>query len=529
MNRQTGNLFFIFSCFFFANVSYAGQFVGNGGLILRCNASTDRQQVQLLDTYEATELRGLKIDLGDDTLSETDKAVLAFKRLSKLDPERSKRFAKRAVNFFKETVIVKGIPLAPSEDAGKVVLPVGCDIQQAAVQMKPDFSGDPVFVIDQERWEAMTKNDRASLIVHEVIFNELLTEGRVKNSASTRYWNGALITNSLDRFKNIETYAQALKDSGFTSYNLVPFSLLKSFSYDKFSKNYLVNCLGANPRSYSSLEVKSNAFCSHLSRPVRSLSVGNSHSCAVENGKLWCWGSNKYGQLDVPKLRDPYLVTVSDVTSCAADADGLKCWGQSNSPKEPKMKDITNLKSNRGSDYCASNAEGVQCWGNGGFGTIATPLTSGKITSLAVSGDGACAMEDDGYPSCTSHASSSTAFDPPKLDPTTVLAGAGSGYCGLQKTALVCWGNKDWSNWFDKSTSPLKNVTQFSMGTWQSCAVNDGTLGCWGYASSPRAWQNPPDLKNVYLLSVGDASACAATPVGIKCWGANDNGEASPY
>lgn len=82
---------------------------------------------------------------------------------------------------------------------------------------------------------------------------------------------------------------------------------------------------------------------------ARSLSSGGSHSCAsVEDGRLWCWGSNTYGQVGAGDDVDhyaPHLVelgtSAQGVTSsvrtvvaggshtCAIIETGsLRCWGR---------------------------------------------------------------------------------------------------------------------------------------------------------------------------------------------------------
>jgi alpha-tubulin suppressor-like RCC1 family protein len=80
-----------------------------------------------------------------------------------------------------------------------------------------------------------------------------------------------------------------------------------------------------------------------LGSNVVSFSIGWSHTCVVKNdGTLWCWGWNGYGQLGDGTLNDspsPIQVnalgtTVADVSAgnyftCARKSDGtLWCWGR---------------------------------------------------------------------------------------------------------------------------------------------------------------------------------------------------------
>ena len=82
-----------------------------------------------------------------------------------------------------------------------------------------------------------------------------------------------------------------------------------------------------------------------LASSVTMITVGGSHSCAVEGGAAWCWGSNRYGELgsDSVEVQSSIPVSVQGLDSgvtaiaagenplqghtCAIQYDVTKCWG----------------------------------------------------------------------------------------------------------------------------------------------------------------------------------------------------------
>ena len=61
------------------------------------------------------------------------------------------------------------------------------------------------------------------------------------------------------------------------------------------------------------------------------VSVGYTHACAIQtDGHLMCFGSNKFGESDVPSRLGPVLaVSAGNRHTCAVCLDGeLVCFGE---------------------------------------------------------------------------------------------------------------------------------------------------------------------------------------------------------
>ncbi|RIJ69399.1 hypothetical protein D1871_21940 [Nakamurella silvestris] len=80
-----------------------------------------------------------------------------------------------------------------------------------------------------------------------------------------------------------------------------------------------------------------------LGKPISGISTGNLHTCAITIGTLWCWGSNQHGEMgngttggpqDVPQQVKGALsgrfvtsVSVGDTHICAVANGTVFCWG----------------------------------------------------------------------------------------------------------------------------------------------------------------------------------------------------------
>lgn len=115
---------------------------------------------------------------------------------------------------------------------------------------------------------------------------------------------------------------------------------------------------------------------------VEALAAGREHLCALRRGQVWCWGSNRYGQLgrDGGDSDEPQPVArIDDAVEIAAGLDVS----------------------------CARLSTGeVACWGDNRFGALATPeviasheprFASSIASAVAIATDGvrSCALLDD--------------------------------------------------------------------------------------------------------------------------------------
>jgi hypothetical protein len=64
-----------------------------------------------------------------------------------------------------------------------------------------------------------------------------------------------------------------------------------------------------------------------LSNPV-AVSLGDFHTCALDDTGVVCWGADGDGQATVPALSNPVAVSAGNTHTCAVDDSGVVCWGR---------------------------------------------------------------------------------------------------------------------------------------------------------------------------------------------------------
>ncbi len=151
---------------------------------------------------------------------------------------------------------------------------------------------------------------------------------------------------------------------------------------------------------------------------VTDISAGLSHTCAVQDGKAWCWGDNNHGQLGTnfalsgmlsevpvtveitnggPQLSGVSAISAGNFYTCALLATGVvQCWGlnsngqlgvdtstaSSNFPVQVEglESQVTAISAGAGHTCALLDSGVVQCWGGNGNGQLGVGTLSGGAT-----------------------------------------------------------------------------------------------------------------------------------------------------
>lgn len=282
-------------------------------------------------------------------------------------------------------------------------------------------------------------------------------------------------------------------------------------------------------------------------------------SCAVNDGKLLCWGANGDGQLgdgttnpqtkpqQVPGLNNVTQVNLGgyrssdgdpDVTACAVADGNAYCWGDG-------------LFSALGNDSDSTQKQVTQVLGLGNVTSIATD----KFTTCAVSdGDVYCWGWNSRGEAGQARGDTKEVRRPTKVagisNAASVAVYSGNTCAITTSEELYCWGdNSDGQLGVDSrddNPTPAKlsltGVTAVSLGGGrsdslpynQACAVADGKVYCWGSrvgADGSTERQTTPmevtGLPEMAAVTVSDNTKCAlATDGTAYCWGNNRTGQA---
>lgn len=273
-------------------------------------------------------------------------------------------------------------------------------------------------------------------------------------------------------------------------------------------QNGAAYCWGANGTGGigdgTTTDAYSPTAVSGLSSDVSMISTGDSFSCAIWQGSAQCWGSNNSGQLgdgsqvdsstpvavkELNKLGTVSAISTGSNHSCAIQNGGLYCWGgndygqlgtgdtkSSNTPMAVKKMESGVTAVSAGNAYtCAIQNGALYCWGYNQQGELGDGTTKDRTEPTAVTGAGynvsqisagnthTCAVIDtEGY--CwgrnpNGQLGDGTTVDqlvPEKIlpDTTSIATGVGEGGCAISSSKLDCWGDNSFGQIGDGTNNP---------------------------------------------------------------------------
>ena len=292
-------------------------------------------------------------------------------------------------------------------------------------------------------------------------------------------------------------------------------------------------------------------------RVARRITSGNRHVCVLaDDGTVWCWGENGFGQVGDSSLSnqpDPVQVTLGGAatlvaaggnTTCAVlTNNSVYCWGRNNRGQLgkgsastfaqatptvvtsiPSQLIVSSLDVGALHTCATSTAGDTWCWGafdNGRLGTngssdVFTPqristLSSGMSADVAAGFDHTCAVvgtaawcfgrNNNGQlgvdPSVTTEGFSPSAIQL-SANARSVHVGTGFSCVVLVTNAVECFGVND------------------------NGQLGDTTMNSPRYTSAGVSGLSA----NIVDVAIGASHTCAVTNAGaVKCWGLNSLGQ----
>jgi len=170
----------------------------------------------------------------------------------------------------------------------------------------------------------------------------------------------------------------------------------------------------------------------------RKIELGAFHTCAIkQDGSLWCWGNNEFGQLGVGILSDeltPVRIIPSGIAAVSLGSAHTCAVGQDGS---------------------------LWCWGNNEFGQLGDGTNSNRKIPVKIFSSGIAAVSLGALHTCAIK----------------------------QDDSLWCWGYNEFGQLgdgtFSNRNTPVKiipsGVSAVSLGWKHTCAIKqDNSLWCWG-------------------------------------------------
>lgn len=240
----------------------------------------------------------------------------------------------------------------------------------------------------------------------------------------------------------------------------------------------------------------------------RSVSVGGDHTCALKaDGRAFCWGSNRYGQVGVARVD----------TTCGADTGKYACTGTPNLVSAALR--FTSISAGFHHTCGITTDRTAYCWG------------ANDQLQVSDVGSGGPAL-----------------LQVPGILPWTQISAGYSHTCAIRSDgALFCWGSNDRGQLGIGSLTTVGglnrvllpgNAASVSTGQSRTCARNTtGSVYCWGaiwldrengleYTRAQATPQAVPGSPILASISVGSFTTCGTDRTGlVYCWEGNPRGE----
>ena len=345
------------------------------------------------------------------------------------------------------------------------------------------------------------------------------------------------------------------------------------------------------------------------------ISAGERNTCAILNdGSVKCWGENGGGQLgdgtttdrtspvavDLPVGMTAVMISTAYINTCAVLNDGsLYCWGDNTygqigdgtttdrlSPVQVGTDTWIGAVGNKLGTCGIKSDRSLWCWGYNGWGTVGDGTTTDRtepvevdlganktvraIADIDAMNFNVCAILNDGVTKCwgenydgygvggvflgvsgqQNSPTTVSAFDYLGQGIRTIESGLRHSCAITNDGQLYCWGNNadgqvgngNPSGWSTVVNVPLDldpNVTAESvaLGNWHTCAIlNDGSVKCWGWNSFGQLGDGTTTDRDTPVSVTLGSEAVSITSGGfhtcviladgeLNCWGSNGSGE----
>jgi cysteine-rich repeat protein len=292
------------------------------------------------------------------------------------------------------------------------------------------------------------------------------------------------------------------------------------------------------------------------------VSSGYLFGCAVMfDGKVKCWGSNRYGQLG-----DNTLTEKDEPVSTAGEMMDRFVF-QGNISWTPAL--VTQVATGTYHSCARSSRGSGFCWGNNAYGQISSGSMSPRTTPVRLEAEdidqfsagylNTCYRTSGGQAYCmglNAHGQLGNGNRVSTSIPQLVIDGGvsdiQSGYlhsCAIVSGRVYCWGYNTYGSIGNNTTNMADrpvlvhrlgdNVDQLALGRYHGCARQGGDVYCWGRNSSG---QTDPasnsdqllrpnltpigNLGSVVDLALGHSHTCVLNDAGeTRCFGANQDGQ----
>jgi len=286
--------------------------------------------------------------------------------------------------------------------------------------------------------------------------------------------------------------------------------------------------VGSNGIIYAGDRVVKESIAS--SAYVSQVSAGSHHAIALKlDGSIVAWGSDNWGQCDVPKnlYNVKQVVAVSDYTVLlmkdgTVRAFGYGLAGQTMVP--PGLNNVRQIAAGPESVIALKNDGSVVAWGDNSSGQLNIPSTLGVVVQVAAGNGFFVALQANGKLACWGNNSVGACSPPSNLTPAgSISACEDRAAACLNNGQVVCWGGDPSLNIVPPG---VNNAAQVAVGPTHTLVLKwDHSLAAFGTNYSGEVVSNPY-APGATSIAAGDRTSFAVDQNGqIDSWGESTFGQ----
>lgn len=174
----------------------------------------EKQKILSAEMLDSADLRifGGHLDFDPQEKTWQKKLKAKLKEWAHVAPLRMKQYQTWAETFLSETQFLSGVTISAIQDYGPIVTEnqAGhCRIQPVAFQRADEvlFPGDQRYVVDLDVWNVLDENQRAVLVLHELVYRESLRMNP-SSAVPTRKLTQLLVSKKVDAELYVQTVAK---------------------------------------------------------------------------------------------------------------------------------------------------------------------------------------------------------------------------------------------------------------------------------------------------------------------------------
>lgn len=184
-----------------------GAIIGNGGdACVYYDHEGQIQNIEILDIYEARTRWGLELNMGEPSEPYEQKISRILERVKVYDIYRYHTYKAKFEKFHENAVFWPDANLPNIEDSNHITLDKKCDLRQIAIQNYKRVAGDKDFIISEYLWNKLDEINKAALVLHEIIYQEMVNKFGHQNSTHARYYNVLLMSDKLGGERKLKNF-----------------------------------------------------------------------------------------------------------------------------------------------------------------------------------------------------------------------------------------------------------------------------------------------------------------------------------